>query len=197
MEKDHWKANGKREAPDTGQPSDEALFGRFLSEGDEDALLELRGRYAGAVARYINTMIRNPRDAEVLMQEAFGNVALHKPDIADARWFRPYLYRTAYHLALRYLERQRRSDTLVLEQLSREWESERQVERDYERMEEHRELREQIERLTPEYAAALRLVYLEGCSYAETAKRMNKTVEQVRHLVYRGKKALGRLMKER
>lgn len=199
MRKD-WKetaASGRvEETPDAGAVSDERLFARFLHEGDESAIEELRNRYGGTIMRYINTLILNPHDAETLMQEAFGNIVLHKPDIAEGAWFRPYLYRTAYHLALRYLERQKHSEALVLEQLPREWASERQVERDYERMEERRQILLLLDQLRPAYGEALRMVYLEGLSYAEAAAEMGKSVEQVRHLVYRGKKAIRKLMDE-
>lgn len=54
-----------------------------------------------------------------------------------------------------------------------------------------------MEHLNQNYREALYLVYFEGMSYSQTAQIMKKSEKQITNIVYRGKKSLRELLKQK
>ena len=63
-------------------------------------------RHGDSVTLYINAIIGDAQDAEDLMIEAFSRVCAKAPSFTGGG-FRPYLYKTARNLALRFASRNR------------------------------------------------------------------------------------------
>lgn len=53
-----------------------------------------------------------------------------------------------------------------------------------------------MEKLEPDYRQSLFLMYFEDMSYEQISKVMSKSIKQVTNLVYRGKKALRKILEE-
>ena len=55
--------------------SDEALYARYLKQGDNDALRCLLERHREGLTLFLFGFVRNAQDAEELMLDAFAEVA--------------------------------------------------------------------------------------------------------------------------
>ena len=180
----------RREAADT--TSDEELFRRFLCGGKSE-LTELVERYGDRVTLYVCAMIGDAQDAEDLMIEAFARVCARQPRLRP-QTFRPYLYKTARNLALRFAASNRLRRHFGFEDMSFEPESGELPERTVQMRERDKTLRLCMEKLNPDYRESLYLVFFENMSRAEAAGVMGKSEKQIENLVFRGKKALRTLL---
>lgn len=178
----------------TATETNETLYRRWLG-GEEDALRELMERYGAPLTFYINGYIHDIGEAEDLMIEAFSRMIAARPHLYENS-FKPYLYKTARHLALRYEHKRRRCSCFSFEELGGEPESGLLVETAVQTKEQNRILHLCMRQLNPEYREALYLFYFENMSHAETVQVMGKTIKQVYNLLERGKKALRPLLEE-
>ena len=171
---------------------DEALYRLYLS-GDESGLHDLMERYGDRLTLYLRSFCDSLDEAEELMVEAFARVCLARPALQSGG-FRPYLYKTARHLAAR--AHRRRSTTFSLEQLELDPESEQYLERTFVRDETHRTLRQCMDRLEPQLRESLWLIYFEDMHYAEAATVLGVRPKQLDHMLQRGKQLLRQEMEK-
>lgn len=174
--------------------TDEALYRCFLG-GDEEGLRALMERYGNALTLYICGYIHDVHESEDLMIEAFAYLVAKRPNIWENS-FKPYLYKSARHLALRQASRQRLHPHFSLDELSGEPESAELIESVVQTGERDRLLRLCMARLPDDYREALYLIYFEGVRYAEAAEIMGKTEKQITDLAYRGRQSLRRLLEQ-
>ncbi|NMB42116.1 MAG: sigma-70 family RNA polymerase sigma factor [Firmicutes bacterium] len=167
--------------------TDETLYRRYL-EGDESGLTALMERYGNSLTFYINGYLHDINDAEDLMIEAFAYLTVKKPPIREN--FKAYLYKTARHLALRFVAKNRLRRCFGFEDLGQEPESGSLIEEVIQTEERNRILHLCMEQLNPDYREALYLVYFENMRHAQAADVMRKSEKQVADLVYRGKRSL-------
>ncbi len=168
--------------------SDETLYHRY-SDGDESGLESLMERYGNSLTFYINGYIHDIHDAEDLMIEAFARMILKHPNLRDGG-FKSYLYKTARHLALRFLAKNKLCYCFDLEKLKNEPESEILIEDIVKTQERDQILHLCMEQLSPDYREVLYIVYFENMCHAEAAAVMRKSKKQVADLIYRGKNSL-------
>lgn len=167
--------------------SDEILYCRYL-EGDESGLAALLERYGNSLTFYINAYLHDLDDAEYLMIEAFAYLTVKKPKIREN--FKAYLYKTARHLALRFVSKNRLQRCFGFDDLGKEPESGTLIEDLIQTEERNRTLHLCMEQLNPNYREALYLVYFENMRHAQAAAVMGKSEKQVADLVYRAKHSL-------
>lgn len=174
--------------------SDETAYGQYLrgERGAADLLVE---RYGNSLLLYINGYLKDPHEAEDLMIEAFARLFARERTITGDGAFKAYLYRTARNLALRHGQKCRLL-FLRLDDLSFEPPSDVLADTALLRDERHRQLYAAMDRLKEKYREALYLVYFEQMRYAEAAKVMGKTEQQITKLVYRGKQSLKGLLEK-
>ena len=172
--------------------SNEELFSGYL-DGDGNALRILLERHGDALTLYINGYIHDIHDAEDLMIEAFSRMIHARPRLTP-NGFRPYLYKTARNLALRYAGKLCRRRDFSLEGLESEAESGILVEKVFQSGERNHILRECMDQLSPDYCEVLYLLYYEGMTYAQAAQVMRKSTKQIDHLAERAKKRLRRML---
>ena len=175
-----------------GKVSDEDLFEQLVS-GDRECLRPLMERYGDALTLYVNGYIHDLDSAEDLMIEAFARMLAKRPRLHKGG-FRPYLYKTARNLALRYVRN--RSKFLSLDDMAHDPAGAQSVEVELLADEQSRELYRCLAQIPADYREALYLVYLEGLSYDEAGAIMRKTRKQVDNLVTRGKSAMRGLLGE-
>ena len=167
--------------------TDETLCHRYL-EGDESGLTALMERYGNSITFYINGYLHDINDAEDLMIEAFAYLTVKKPRIREN--FKAYLYKTARHLALRFIAKNRLHRCFGFDDFGKEPESGTLIEEVIQTEERNRILHLCMEQLNPDYREALYLVYFENMRHAEAAAVMGKREKQVADLVYRGRNSL-------
>lgn len=167
--------------------TDETLCRRYL-EGDESGLAALIERYGNSLTFYINGYLHDINDAEDLMIEAFAYLTIKKPRIREN--FKAYLYKTARHLALRFVAKSRRQLCFGFDDLGQEPQSKTLIEEVIQTEERDRILHLCMEQLNLDYREALYLVYFENMRHAEAAAIMGKREKQVADLVYRGRNSL-------
>lgn len=146
-------------------------------------------RYGDSVTTYLRAMIGDAQDAEDLMIEAFARICAKAPRLESGA-FRPYLYKTARRLGLRFAQKNRLRRCFGFDDAEFEPESGERLEHALQTRERDRILRLCMEKLNPDYREALYLVYFEDLSRAAAAAVMGKNEKQIENLVFRGKKAL-------
>lgn len=181
-----------KEAEAAGVETDEELFRRYLG-GGKDELTQLVDRHGDGVTLYINAIIGDAQDAEDLMIEAFSRVCAKEPRLSCGG-FRPYLYKTARNLALRFASQNKLRRHFGLDDMNSEPESGELLERLVQTRERNALLRLCLDKLHPDYREALYLTYFEDLSHAEAAAVMGKSEKQIKNLVFRGKQALRTLL---
>jgi RNA polymerase sigma factor (sigma-70 family) len=174
--------------------TDEELFRRYLG-GGRDGLSQLVERHGDSLTLYINAIIGDAQDAEDLMIEAFSRICAKEPRLTDGG-FRPYLYKTARNLALRFASQNRLRRHFGFDDMNLEPESGELLERVVQTRERDALLRLCLDKLHPDYREALYLTYFEDLSQAEAAAVMAKNEKQIKNLVFRGKQALRALLEK-
>ncbi len=80
---------------------------RAAQQGDENAFRELVGRYENKVYRLALKMMREPQDAEDVLQETFINVFRHLDSFRGESEFSTWIYRIATNASLMKLRSKR------------------------------------------------------------------------------------------
>jgi len=168
---------------------DSALIERAL-EGHAECFEELTSRHQGAVKRRILCIIRNPSDADDLLQEALFKAW------RGLSTFRTWLTRIATNEAIMLCRREgqtRLCQPLVdFDALASPHESADQC---LVRAEEARVLHSAVVGLPLKYRQVVILRDLEQLSVQETAQRLNSTVPAVKTRLFRGRHLLVRALR--
>lgn len=168
--------------------SDDELYSRFMN-GDVPSYDELMIRHGDGLILYLNGYLHNWQDAEDLMIEAFARIMVKKPSIGAGK-FKAYLYKTARNLAARFHERGKRAEVFSLDGMDAEIADQKHVDQKLQEDERKKILHLCMERIDPQMAEALWLVYFEDMSYAQAGMVMNVSTKKIDHLLEKGKKKL-------
>ncbi len=178
----HWA--GVQEA---GALSDRALLERFTRERDEVAFTVLVRRYGPLILAACRRVLHHTQDAEDAFQATFLVLARKSASICRRESVAGWLYRVAYHIAVRARAAQTRRREL-----------ERQVGRmrptepphDLARQELYAVLDEELQRLPDAYRAPLVLCYLDGKSHAQAARQLDWPIGTVKGRLARARQLL-------
>jgi RNA polymerase sigma-70 factor (ECF subfamily) len=173
-------------------PQESDLLSRAIArakEGDASALHFLYVRYADDVRGYIQSIVRDPHEAEDISQSLFCRL-LGKIQRYEQREvpFSGWMLRVARNAALDHL-RARRQIPFEEVHTSDEGHDEIQFDR-------YGSLREALDRLPEEQRAVLVLRHVVGLSPVEIADRMHKTESAIHGLHHRGRGALQASLRE-
>ena len=168
--------------------SDDELYNRFV-DGEVSAYDELMIRHGDGLVLYLNGYLHNWQDSEDLMIEAFARIMVKKPSIREGK-VKAYLYKTARNLASRFHARGKRADVFSLEGMETEAADHKTVDDKFQELERNKILHLCMERIDPQMAEALWLVYFEGMSYAQAGMVMSVNTKKIDHLLTKGKKRL-------
>lgn len=175
-------------------------------EGDESALSELYGRWAGPLLRFLERMVREPAIAEDLMQETFVRVhgarSRYTPDARFSTW----LFRIGRNLALNELDRARnRAPHRSIDEQTTGDPSRpglrlvaggSGLEELVEARREHARVERALAELPERQRSALWLAAVEGYSYAEIAEVLGTSDASVKALVHRARANLADRLQE-
>jgi RNA polymerase sigma-70 factor (ECF subfamily) len=167
-------------------------------DGDSTAFDVLFRRWAGAVLRYLERMVRDRAVAEELVQEVFLRVHRARDRYAPRAKFSTWLYTIATNLARNELRRPRhrlvhRSSDEAREAGGIELAAEQPRADDVAHARGiGSRLEQELFALPERQRAALWLAAVEGLSYAEVAEALETTEKSVKALVHRARSTLAR-----
>jgi RNA polymerase sigma-70 factor (ECF subfamily) len=181
--------------------SDEDLM-ECLKQGHEDALALLFDRHYRLVLSVASKILRDPGEAEDLMQDIFFEVYRMADSFDPQRGSaKTWLLQYTYHRSLnrrKYLNARRYYDQQRLEELA-VWEPSYSPQgRDgLTEQERARVIAQGLAALNEKQRQALALAYFQGLRLSEIAERMEEPLPQVRHYYYRGLKKLKAFLQDR
>ncbi len=166
----------------------ESSYRRFL-DGDESAFREILDMYSENLIFFINRYVNNISIAQELSEDVFVEILLHKKRYNFKTSLKTYLFTIGRNKAVSYLRRCARKPEYAYEYIENEADR-KNIEDEFIKKEQERELHKALERLNEDYKTVLHLVYFENMSADETASVMKKNKKQIENLLYRAKQAL-------
>jgi len=186
---------------------DENLVAKF-NDGSREAFVELVHRYQGRIVNFIYRTLGDFERSEELAQESFLR-AFRKADSFDSKYrFSTWLYTIARNLASNELrDRSRRPVPYAIE--DEDWASAGQSYVDVKsstgadpahvllNKEMKEALEKALEQLTGDHRMALILKEYDGLTYGEIAEILDTSAGTVKSWVYRAKREIYRILKEK
>ncbi len=175
------------------RPEDQTLMAR-MQAGDEAALGQLLDRYARLVLGIGYRILRDPGEAQELVQDVFLHV-YHKNRLFDPQrgTFRSWLIRITCHRALNrreHLNLRRFYDERNLDDFVEVFEAAADLEYQADLSRCEQVLQQAFKDLSENQRKTLELYFFEGYTLREISGRLNESLANVRHYYYR---ALDRL----
>ncbi len=181
-------------------PSDLDLVQR-IKNGDRDAFNLLVLKYQRKVSRLVGRLVRNPDDADDVVQEAFIKAFRALPQFRGDSAFYTWLYRIAVNTAKNHLVAQGKRPISLSELTSNDVEEESfelpVVSTDNNTPEAElmsKQVADVVNRavsaLPEELRTALNLREIDGLSYEEIAEAMNCPIGTVRSRIFRAREAV-------
>lgn len=168
--------------------SDTLLLDAWRRHRDADAFAALVRRYSGLVLGVCRRQSRCREDAEDAFQATFLILSRSAHRLRRTDRLAGWLHQVAYRTACRGRARSGKTmDSLIEEPVDQQHSLNEIAQR-------HRlrALDEELDRLPEHYRHAIVLHYFEGCTYDQTAERMNSTEPSVRGCLQRAKQRLHR-----
>ncbi len=166
----------------------ESSYRRFL-DGDETAFGEILDMYSENLIFFINRYVNNISVSQELSEDVFVEILLHKKRYNFKTSLKTYLFTIGRNKAVSYLRRCSRKPEYAYEYIENEADR-KNIEDDFIKKEQERELHEALNRLNDDYKTVLHLIYFEEMSNNEAASVMKKSKKQIENLLYRAKQAL-------
>lgn len=164
-------------------------YRRFL-EGDESAFVEIMNEYREGLIFFINRYLNDLHAAEDISMDCFVDLLVHRHRYNFKVSLKTYLYMIGRSKALNFLKRRKMISSVELSEAENRISDEKTPEDDFLDSEKKRSVFEALKNLSEEMRTAVYLVYIDGMSYGETAKIMNKNTKQIDNLLYRAKAEL-------
>jgi RNA polymerase sigma-70 factor, ECF subfamily len=176
---------------------DDTQLVKASQQGNQDAFASLVQRHQRRVFNLVLRMLQDYEEASEITQEAFLAAWLGLPSFRGEARFASWLYRIAYHCALKQLERRKRERSLQAaieaEQILEEVNKQKQAEDILELRARQAIVREQLEKLPTKYRIVLILRHLQVMSYEEMADILTMPIGTIKSHLFRAR----HLLKER
>lgn len=171
--------------------SDEELMAAYVN-GDDSAFDELFGRYGPMLVRIMRRQIRQPEDANELVQQTFLQLHRARRDFQLTRKLRPWLMTIAYNLKREYFRRKmRRPET------SLEFEPEEAPRSDpLAKRDEAARVRNALAKLPEGQREVIAMHWFKELSFPEVAEILGLSVSATKVRAHRGYKVLRQLLEE-
>jgi len=176
------------------EKTDIEIYKMFLL-GNQEAFSELVKRYQQKIIYFTLRYVKDIEIAEDLAQDTFVYILVNKKEYDFKYSLKTYLYTIAKCRALNYLKKQKRIVSMQDEYLEVS-NGINELEEFILKEEEKRKLMSSVKKLIPQYQSAIYLKDIEGLSYKEIAKILNKNMAQVKVLIHRARKSLEKTMKK-
>ena len=173
---------------DTGASS----YRRFL-DGDKNALIDIISEYREGLVLFLNNFTGDFCLAEETAEETFLKLYVDKPKFSGKSSFKTWLFTIGKNVTIDYIRKHSKLSEVPMDDLYSLADREN-IEADYIKDEEKKQLLRALEKLNEDYRQVLYLTYFEGFSNTETAVIMKKNEKQIRNLLYRAKESLRNTM---
>ena len=158
-----------------------------LLNGDILGFERLVLRYKNHLIYFLQKYVNNIDTAEDLAQDAFVEIFIHKERFQVNKNFKTYLFTIGKFKAIDFLRKQ--PDYTSIDEI--ETLADRNLlEEQLFSKEDKTILFTALNKLKPEYQQIITLIDLEDISYKDAAKILQKTLPQVKILIYRARKSL-------
>jgi RNA polymerase sigma-70 factor (ECF subfamily) len=159
-----------------------------LKEGDTSALHFIYVRYADDVCRYVQSIVRDPHEAEDLTHNVFAKLptAIQRYEQRQVP-FAAWIVRVARNVALDHMRARRQ---IPFEEVRTERDTD---EADFDRLQ---SLREALNSLPEDQREVLVLRHIAGLTPTEIADRLGKSESSVHGLHHRGRGAIKAALKQ-
>jgi len=181
---------GEREEQPTVTIEDDTIS--RAQSGDEGAFVDLMRAHYGFVYAIVIGIVKNPQDAEEVVQDSFLNAYRSLLDLEDTKKFKNWLAKIARNRALNW-QREQRIDTVSINEVGEHTLSPSDAPDDELIHREQRELiRRAIETLSPGEREIARSYYIEGASYDELTRAHGLSYKAVSVRLSRAKQKLSK-----
>ena len=167
---------------------DKKLYKEFL-KGNEEAFNNLINKYKNKIIYFITRYVKNTEIAEDVFQDVIMYVLENKEKYDPKYSLKTYLYTIAKSRALNYLKKNEK-----LLELEDTYKDEKLIEDIIFSNERKEKIIKVINNMPQDYQLVIYLTKIEGLSYKETAKIMEKTPNQIKTLAHNSKKKLKELL---
>ncbi len=176
---------GKEKPMDNGASS----YRRFLT-GDDSVLEALIEEYRLPLQMFLYSFTGAFDLAEEAAIETFVKLAVKKPKYNGKASFKTWLYRIGRNTAADYIRKNRRNETLSLEESGVNITDAISPEDIYLKEEKNRQLALSMRKLKPEYYTVLWLKYFDGLQISEIAEIIRKSDGNTKVILSRAREAL-------
>lgn len=163
------------------------LYNEYL-KGEQTAFERLYLKYKYKIKYFVFNIVKDYDKAEDITQETFTYILLNSPKSNYS--FKCYIYLIAKSRAITYLNKEKRRENIIKMYLSKEEKIENDVSEIIEKQEKKEGLLKAIDMLDSNYRNVIYLVKIEGLSYNEVSQILNISLQNVKNIIYRGKKQL-------
>lgn len=169
---------------------DKKLYIEFL-KGNEEAFNKIIKKYENNLIYFISRYVKNIEIAEDIFQDVVVYILENKEKYDPKYSLKTYFYMIAKSRALNYLKK---NEKIV--ELDDSYKDKQLIEEIIFSNERKEKIARVINKLPKNYELVIYLTKIEGLSYKETAKIMEKTPNQIKTLMHNSKKKLKELLVE-
>lgn len=170
---------------------DKYLYKEFLN-GNKNAFEKLILKHKNNIVYFITRYIKNIELSEDIFQDVIVYI-LEKKEKYDFNYsFKTYMYMIAKSKAIDYLKHEKYTESIE----EQEYVDEQLLEEIIFSKERKTKIQNVINKMPSDYQIVIYLTQIEGISYKETAKIMEKTERQIKTLAYNARKKLRQLLIE-
>jgi len=169
-------------------------YRRFL-DGDKNALIDIIENYRRGLVLFINSITGDFCLAEEIAEETFLKLYVDKPKFSGKSSFRSWLYSIGRNTAIDHIRKASKLEEVPVDDFY-EMVDREDIEQDYIKNEDKKQLLRALEKLNDDYRQVLYLIYFENFSNTETAKIMGRSERQIRNLLYRSKESLRNILEK-
>lgn len=163
---------------------DKRLYNEFIL-GNNDAFEQIMNKYRENLIYFIQRIVKSFDVAEDIAQDVFVYVLINKKEYDFKYTLKTYLYTIGRSRAINYLKKEKRCVSLNLEK-----QGNYEIDEIMFLNERKRNLKESINKLLPQHQLVIYLADIEELPYKEICKIMNKSMVQIKMLIYRARKNL-------
>ena len=163
---------------------------RRFREGDDDGIVQIIKDHKDGLIFYLNSIVQNVHVAEDLMEDTFVKLIAKRPRFSGKSTFKTWLYSIGRNVALDYLRKNARLNTVSPEEVLALKADEADVARQYLQTERKFQVHNALKQLNKDYRQVLVLIYFEDFENDQVAAILKKSNKQVENLVCRAKRSL-------
>ena len=163
---------------------DKRLYNEFIL-GNNDAFEQIMNKYRKDLIYFIQRIVKSFDVAEDIAQDVFVYVLINKKEYDFKYTLKTYLYTIGRSRAINYQKKEKRCVSLNLEK-----QGNYEIDEIMFLNERKRNLKESINKLLPQHQLVIYLADIEELPYKEICKIMNKSMVQIKMLIYRARKNL-------